>query len=787
MPGCGSQGLSSSRLLPSEEGAGLSSTELTVGLQQVQIILYLFRNGKFFCINGLFGLVAMLAKSFNGLLAVLRFNGDPSADSRLRVGNTAAYTRSSCLRPGNTPPPTQQTMLVFSTERIWLICHNIVSLAAVPGALKQMLNLNQPQSKLLASEPIWKILVYDRCGQDIISPLISIKELRELGVTLHVQLHSDRDPIPDVPAVYFCLPTEENLGRIGQDLQNNLYDIYHLNFISPISRQRLEDLASAALQSNCVSQIHKVYDQYLNFISLEDDMFVLKHQNSDNISYYAINRGEIKDTEMESIMDTIVDCLFSVFATLGTVPVIRSPRGNAAEMVAEKLDKKLRENLRDTRNSLFLMDATQTGHFSGPRGLWALRLFDQRSGWFENCPGNESRMSAPCCSFQRPLLIVLDRNVDMATPLHHTWTYQALAHDVLDLTLNRVVVEESAGRSAAGGTKAKTRACDLDSRDKFWGIDNESDAAFSMVSDNTAKLTSAVNSLPQLLEKKRLIDMHTTIATGILNVIKTRRLDTLFEFEEKIMSKAALDRSIMDLLTDSEAGNPEDKMRLFIIYYLCSHSMAEMAATPNQYVGGGTKTVSMFSKLVSQGSSFVMEGVKNLVVKRHNLPVTRIVDELMEMKASQETEDYRYFDPKQLRTSEGSQPPRTRTPFQEAIVFIVGGGNYIEYQNLADYTKSKAGGPTNKRVIYGSSTLNNAKQFLKQAMDTLATWSPRPWDASTQHLVIHEGAFLVGTRVELKILKVRPLLNTPPSVEVALRVSHSSLMSSDRMKPGSGD
>jgi hypothetical protein len=60
--------------------------------------------------------------------------------------------------------------------------------------------------------------------------------------------------------VYFCLPTEENLGRIGQDLQSNLYDAYHLNFISPISRQRLEDLAAAALQANCVSQIQKVID-----------------------------------------------------------------------------------------------------------------------------------------------------------------------------------------------------------------------------------------------------------------------------------------------------------------------------------------------------------------------------------------------------------------------------------------------------------------------------------------------------------------------------------------------
>ena len=41
------------------------------------------------------------------------------------------------------------------------------------------------------------------------------------------------------------------------------------------------------------------------------------------------------------------------FVYLGAVPLVRSPRGNAAEMVAERLDKKLRENVRDPRNSLF--------------------------------------------------------------------------------------------------------------------------------------------------------------------------------------------------------------------------------------------------------------------------------------------------------------------------------------------------------------------------------------------------------------------------------------------------
>lgn len=105
------------------------------------------------------------------------------------------------------------------------------------------------------------------------------------------QLHSDRDSIPDVPAIYFCAATEENLGRIAQDFQSGLYDVYHLNFISPISRQKLEDLAAAALQAGCVANIHKVYDQYLNFITLEDDMFVLKHQNSDSLSYY----GELRE------------------------------------------------------------------------------------------------------------------------------------------------------------------------------------------------------------------------------------------------------------------------------------------------------------------------------------------------------------------------------------------------------------------------------------------------------------------------------------------------------------
>ncbi|XP_034099626.1 protein sly1 homolog [Drosophila sulfurigaster albostrigata] len=617
------------------------------------------------------------------------------------------------------------------------------------NAIKQMLNLNSQQPKALAAEPVWKILIYDRVGQDIISPIISIKELRELGVTLHVQLHSDRDSIPDVPAVYFCLPTDENLDRIQQDFSNGLYDIYHLNFLAPITRSKIENLAAAALHAGCVANIHRVYDQYVNFISLEDDFFILKHQQSDQLSYYAINRANTRDEEMEALMDSIVDSLFALFVTLGNVPIIRCPRNSAAEMVARKLEKKLRENLWDARANLFHMDATQAG-----------------GGVF---------------SFQRPVLLLLDRNMDLATPLHHTWSYQAMVHDVLDLGLNLVYVEDEAA-AATAGTRKKPKACDLDRTDRFWvthkgspfptvaeaiqeelesyrnseeeikrlktsmGIEGESDIAFSLVNDTTARLTNAVNSLPQLMEKKRLIDMHTKIATAILNYIKARRLDSYFEIEEKIMSKQTLDKPLLELLRDVDFGQPEDKLRLYIIYYICGQQLPEaeqerlrealhaagcdltslayvqrwkaiMNRSPSisqatQYEGGGTRTVSMFTKLVSQGSSFVMEGVKNLVVKRHNLPVTKITEQVMECRSNAETDDYLYLDPKLLKG--GDVLPKNRAPFQDAVVFMVGGGNYIEYQNLVDFIKQKQTSNVNRRIIYGASTLTNARQFLKE-------------------------------------------------------------------------
>lgn len=136
----------------------------------------------------------------------------------------------------------------------------------------------------------------------------------------------------------------------------------------------------------------------------------------------ALNRAKASDADVEDVINTIVDGLFSVFATLGVVPIIRCPKGDASEMVAIRLEAKLRDSLRDSRNSLFLTSDT------GRTGIGTVPLPGGRDGSVvgEHRPGGPSFPTL----FQRPLLVLLDRNLDLATPLHHEISYQSLIHDI---------------------------------------------------------------------------------------------------------------------------------------------------------------------------------------------------------------------------------------------------------------------------------------------------------------------------------------------------------------------
>ena len=152
------------------------------------------------------------------------------------------------------------------------------------AALRQMLSLNQAPPAASASSasalastrpaPTWsvttsaralahaarrKVLILDARAQDVIATTLRVQDLRDCGVTLHMQLHADnRPPLPDVPAVYFVAPTLENVRRIADDLAKGLYDSTHLNFTSAVPRPLLEELASLIAQNGTVELVEQV-------------------------------------------------------------------------------------------------------------------------------------------------------------------------------------------------------------------------------------------------------------------------------------------------------------------------------------------------------------------------------------------------------------------------------------------------------------------------------------------------------------------------------------------------
>jgi hypothetical protein len=577
-------------------------------------------------------------------------------------------------------------------------------------AIVKMLNLNaSPDAKNGGNwQDVWKILIYDKFCCDIIAPIMKVGDLRKHGVTLHMFLHTDRQPIPDVPAIYFVLPTEENIKRICEDLKNNLYTKYQLNFASAIDSAGMEQLAVAALKAGCVAAIDKVYDQYLQFVSLQHNLFSLQKMNS----YVAFNDPALTDAAAEQNIRSTVDGLFSVLLTLGVVPIIRAARNNAAELVAKQLDSKIRENIAEF-------------------------------------PSDYS-------SYHRPVLVILERNVDLTTTLHHTWTYQALVHDLLTLNLNTVkLVLEDGVPSSSSSQSRQTVVYELDPSDTFWethaatpfpkigeqvkALVNEYTAAVEeakldekMKSDQieTKELGNFINTLPELREKKKIIDKHTNIASQILQLIKARKLDTYFMLEDSIMSRSFQDKKdITAYITENDKGSIEDKVRLLLIYYLCNDNLpkSELDSLEEALVSQGAdlrplqylKRLKSFndslttannpsgSGLRSKFESFLSAGVSFLLPNSKDLYITRLMDALMEMKGAMQTDSYLYFDPK----SASATASKKTTPFKDAIVFIIGGGNYLEYQNLQDYAKKPH---VNKRIIYGSTEIVNSTQFLLQ-------------------------------------------------------------------------
>ena len=95
------------------------------------------------------------------------------------------------------------------------------------------------------------------------------------------------------------------------------------------------------------------------------------------------------------------------------------------------------------------------------------------------------------------------------------------------------------------------------------------------------------------------------------------------------------------------------------------------------------------SNMRSVGSALAA-GVKNLLPSSRQTPIARATNAILDNKGGSsvaslnEEESFAYLDPKLAPTAAaaGGHASRSRNPYSHAIVFVVGPGNYLEYQSL---------------------------------------------------------------------------------------------------------
>eukprot|EP00916_Digyalum_oweni_P004073 GHVL01007242.1.p1 GENE.GHVL01007242.1~~GHVL01007242.1.p1 ORF type:complete len:597 (-),score=91.09 GHVL01007242.1:949-2673(-) len=569
-----------------------------------------------------------------------------------------------------------------------------------------MLNLQQnSEEEGLKS---FKILIYDKIGREIIAPLLKVGTLRHHGISLNLMLHTERAPVSEVPAIYFVEANSENILRITEDCRKRLYETFYVNFVSSVSRDLLELLAEGVAKSGNLRSISKVVDRYGGFASLSPTTFSLNSPDT----YAIFHKSGVDDQIVNQHMNNIVNGLLSVIITLGCLPVIRAPPGDAAFAIATALEARLKELL-----------------------------------------SHRELSSIANNNIGRPVLIILDRDMDFLPMVKHTWLYQPLCHDLLGLKLNRIEVP------LQSSDKISIKSYDMDSCDSFWNeyaglpFPHMAEAVHALIEEYRQKATemghtnddastglaTAIHALPEMTEKKRSIDMHTNIATALLNKIKERQLDKLFEMEENF-DTVALSTAVTSLekLIKCQNGTPMDHLRAVMSLKLTRSDLtssqlnslnetlvssgADTAplgvikkfesmkklddSVPEKTNMGGFGFEGIAGKVADHSRGLLLKGVKNILQTNKNLTVTRLTQTIMDQKPSPVTDAFVYCDPRGPQGSTAA--PRIRAPFKQGIVVMIGGGSWVEHHDLQQFAAK-----SNKKVLYGCTDFVAPEDFVK--------------------------------------------------------------------------
>ena len=265
----------------------------------------------------------------------------------------------------------------------------------------------------------YAVMVLDRRSAKVMGSALSLTDVMEkYDIAMLESLSKVRQPLPDIPALYFVEPTLESISSIVADFSNEqrgpMYKAALLCFTRSIPPE------GAALIKNCAAlrmRVLCVVELQLDYLPLETNVVSLGVPNS--LAIYHLKKAPLQER-----VHTVTSRLVTLFASSNERPYIRATSNTSPTSSTSSTSPtpSLASHLGVAVNAA--MDAYIANNSSVHSNFWYWgdgNVVDEVHG-----PHGNAR--------RRSTLLIVDRPSDVLSSVLHEFTYQAMLHDLVGHT-----------------------------------------------------------------------------------------------------------------------------------------------------------------------------------------------------------------------------------------------------------------------------------------------------------------------------------------------------------------
>ena len=581
--------------------------------------------------------------------------------------------------------------------------------------LKDIFSLKDDYSDDEELKFCFKILLFDDKAFNILSPLLKIYYLREFNISLTLNIKDNREKVSDIMAIYIISLTKDNLEYIYEDIKNQTFDNFYINFISYDTsdnnyKNMLDDFYAkiASLENN--SSIYKISIIPIDICLYHPKIFSLNLKKP----YLLLNSPNISDNIYQNYLSKISIGLFSTLFLMKTYPVVKYHKGFFGDDIIKKIQNEF--------NYLFKMSPEIKEEFKLTKNA------------------------------KRTLLIILDRDIDLPIMLHHACSFAAMVNDcfgigigdmsksqnskkfnidpVNDYVWNNKLHEVFVDVGKYVYQEYKNYYKELDFLDK---VNKPKD--FEQLQNESKQLAKSIETLRDKKIIGNILSQESKIFEELNNIQNNKKLDEIFLMECNLLKKKerineTTKNDFFKLLYNyqDKQDTKEDIYRLCLIYYLCNSKniskeeiikikpyiinknamnyikkkIEETAMRENNSMNiGGGSDYKRNNSMIIKGLYSAFSTISNLMSIEQPSVSADLIDKL---SRNQNIANWLTYD----FITKNIEKDGVNYSYDNVICFFVGGGSFGEYEYIYDLMSQNG-----YNIYYGTDCIYRPTDFIQ--------------------------------------------------------------------------